>query len=184
MINAASKLLAVLLAVLLLYIYPAAETAQRQDDIARMTASQSVTRFVDAVRTKGYISPRMLAEFEEQLAETCNNYELSMEHLHKKYVPRYTDPMNQSSFTGTYEVVHDGYYLSQIRESLFPVSGTLTMDDPGRRYKLSVGDFFSVSLKSTNRTPSMLIREWLQGGTAQAAAVFTAHGGMVLNEDY
>ncbi|PYE49238.1 hypothetical protein HUB98_03490 [Paenibacillus barcinonensis] len=184
MINAASKLLAVLLAVLLLYVYPAAEVAERQDDIARMTASQSVTRFVDAVRTKGYISPRMLAEFEEQLARTGNDYHITMEHLHKKYVPRYTDPMNPSSFTGAYEVVYDGYYLSQIRERLFPLSGTLTMDDPGRRYTLGVGDFFSVSLKSTNRTPSMLIREWLQGGTAQAEAVFTAHGGMVLNEDY
>lgn len=183
MINAASKLLAVLLAVLLLYVYPAAETAERQDDIARMTATQNVTRLVDAVRTKGYISPRMLMEFEERLARTGNNYDLSMEHLHKKYVPQYTDPMNQTSFTGTYEVVHDGYYLSQIRDRLFPPSGTLSIEDPERRYMLNVGDYFTVSLKSTNRTPAMLLREWSLG-TAQASAVFATHGGMVLNEDY
>ena len=183
MINAASRLFAVLLAVLLLYVYPAAETAERQDDIARMTAAQNVTRFVDAVRTKGYISPSMLAEFQEQLAQTGNTYDISMEHLHKKYVPHYSDPMDQSSFTGTYEVVHDGYYFSQIQERLYPMSSTLSMDDPARRYKLTMGDYFTVSLKCTNRTPSMMIREWLQG-TAQASAVFASYGGMVLNEDY
>ncbi|WP_145331533.1 hypothetical protein [Paenibacillus xylanexedens] len=183
MINAVSKLFAVLLAVLLLYVYPAAETAERQDDIARLTATQSVTRFVDAVRTKGYISPRMQAEFQEQLAQTGNNYDISMEHLHKKYVPQYSDPMIQSSFTGTYEVVYDAYYSSQIQERLYPLSSTLSIDDPGRRYTLSMGDFFTVSLKSTNRTPSMMIREWLQG-TVQASAVFASYGGMVLNEDY
>ncbi|PQP81806.1 hypothetical protein C0Q44_19190 [Paenibacillus sp. PCH8] len=183
MINAASKLLAVLLAVLLLYVYPAAETADRQDDIARMTATQNVTRFVDSVRTKGYISPRMFAEFEEQLAQTGNVYEVSMEHLHKKYVPHYTDPIVTNSFAGTYEVVQDGYYSAQIRERLFPSSGAASVDDLVRRYKLTTGDFFTVTLKNSNRTPSMLIREWLSG-TAQASAVFIAYGGMVLNEDY
>ncbi|WP_339282954.1 hypothetical protein [Paenibacillus sp. FSL R5-0486] len=183
MINAASKLLAVLLAVLLLYVYPAAETADRQDDIARMAAVQNVTRFVDAVRTKGYISPRMLADFEEQLAQTGNVYDVSMEHLHKKYVPHYIDPMDNNSFNGTYEVVQDGYYAAQIRERLFPSSGVIPVDDPGRRYTLTTGDFFTVTLQNTNRTPSMLIREWLSG-TVQASAVFVTYGGMVLNEDY
>jgi hypothetical protein len=46
-----------------------------------------------------------------------------------------------------------------------------------------MGDFFTVTVKNTNRTPAMLIREWLNG-SAQAAAVFTTYGGMVLNEDY
>ena len=84
---------------------------------------------------------------------------------------------------GTYEVVHDAYYLSQIQERLYPLSSALSIDDPGRRYMLNTGDFFTVSLKSTNRTPSIIMREWLQV-TAQAAAVFASYGGMVLNEDY
>ncbi|WP_408895181.1 hypothetical protein [Paenibacillus taichungensis] len=183
MINAASKLLAVLLAVILLYVYPAAETANRQDDMARMTVVQTVTRFVDAIRTKGYISPAMYTEFEEQMARTGNAYEISMEHLHKKYVPHYSDPMDQSTFSGTYETVQDGYYSAQIKAKLFPSSGVLALDDPGRRYTLAMGDFFTVTVKNTNRTPAMLIREWLNG-SAQAAAVFTTYGGMVLNEDY
>lgn len=183
MINAVSKLLAVLLAVILLYVYPAAETADRQDDIARMTVVQTVTRFVDAVRTKGYISPAMFAEFEEQMARTGNAYEISMEHLHKKYVPHYSDPMDQSTFSGTYQTVQDGYYSAQIKAKLFPSSSVMALDDRGRRYTLAMGDFFTVTVKNTNRTPAMLIREWLNG-SAQAAAVFATYGGMVLNEDY
>ncbi|PAF33642.1 hypothetical protein [Paenibacillus sp. 7516] len=183
MINAVSKLLAVMLAVLLLYVYPAAETADRQDDIARMTTYQTVTRFVDSVRTKGYISPGMYAEFEEQLARTGNVYEITMEHLHKKYVPHYIDPMDQGTFTGSYETVQDAYYSAQILEKMFPVSDKYAADDPPRRYTLTMGDFFTITLKNTNRTPAMLIREWLNG-TAPAAAVFTTYGGMVLNEDY
>jgi len=183
LINAASKLFAVLLAVLLLYVYPAAETADRQDEISRMTVYQTVTRFVDSARTKGYISPAMFAEFEEQLARTGNVYDISMEHLHKKYVPNYIDPQNPATFTGTYETVLDGYYSSQIKEKLFPASGLETADDPARRYTFTVGDFFTVSVRNTNRTPAMLIREWLNG-TTPSPAVFTTYGGMVLNEDY
>ncbi|MGF9697004.1 hypothetical protein [Paenibacillus sp. MABNR03] len=183
MINAVSKLLAVMLAVLLLYVYPASETADRQDDMTRMTVYQTVTRFVDSVRTKGYISPGMYAEFEEQLARTGNVYEITMEHLHKKYVPHYTDPMDQSTFTGTYETVQDGYYSAQILETLFPDTDTFPGDDLLRRYTLTLGDFFTITLKNTNRTPAMLFREWLYG-TDPASAVFTTYGGMVLNEDY
>lgn len=183
MINAASKLLAVMLAVILLYIYPTAETADRQDDLARMTVNQSVIHFVDAVRTKGYISPAMYSELEEQLARTGNAYEILIEHLHKKYVPHYTDPMNQNTFTGTYETVEDGYYTRQIKDRLFPAASGLTADDPGRRYTLVMGDFITITVQSTNRTSSMLIREWLNG-TPTAPAVLTTYGGMVLNEDY
>lgn len=159
MINAASKLLAVLLAVLLLYVYPAAETADRQDEISRMTVYQTVTRFVDSARTKGYISPAMFAEFEEQLARTGNVYDISMEHLHKKYVPNYIDPQNPATFTGTYETVLDGYYSSQIKEKLFPTDGLETAEDPARRYTFTVGDFLpcpsEIRIEPRNAYPRM-----------------------------
>ena len=64
---------------------PAGEMARRQDDLSRLVVYQSVTKFVDSVRTKGYITPIMYNDFLQELATTGNIYNVEMEHHHKKY---------------------------------------------------------------------------------------------------
>lgn len=70
MSNSVSKWFAAFLALLLLYLVPAGEMARRQDDLSRLVVYQSVTKFVDSVRTKGYITPIMYNDFLQELAAT------------------------------------------------------------------------------------------------------------------
>lgn len=183
MINSISKILAALLAVLLLYVYPAVEAAGKQDDLSRLAAYNTVTKFVDAVRTKGYITPTMYEQFQIELARTGNTYTIELEHMHKKYVPEYTDPMNEDTFSGKFEAVWDGYYNDQVLNVLFPDS-ELDKHDPARVYKLTAGDFFHVTCANTNRTPADIFMEWLQIDTSEGSSIFANYGGMVINEDY
>lgn len=178
-----SKLVGALLAVLLLYIYPAAEAANRQDELSQLTVYNTVTSFVDAVRTKGYITPSMYNQFQRDLSLTGNTYNIELEHLHKKYVPEYTDPANQTGFTGEFHAVMDGYYNAQILPVLYP-DADLSLDNPSRRYLLTSGDTFRVDVENTNRTQATIFQEWLHFGAEPLKRVSASYGGMVLNEDY
>ncbi|NEU28066.1 hypothetical protein G3M74_18585 [Paenibacillus polymyxa] len=184
MVQTISKLLGALLAVLLLYIVPVAQAAERQDDISGLNAYHSTVHFVDMVRTKGYITPTMYNDFMHDLELTGNTYEVNLEHMHKKYVPNYVDAAKPDSFLGNYEAVYDGYYNPQILPALFP-DHSQPMSEQTRRYTLMAGDYFAVRLHNMNRTPADLYKSWLLGGLDNGKpAVAASYGGMVLNEDY
>lgn len=87
MTNALSKIASALLAVLLLYLFPAVQTAQREADIRYMSAYHALTEFADAVRTKGYISPVMYEQFTRSLEAKGNLYDIELEHRHKNITP-------------------------------------------------------------------------------------------------
>lgn len=184
MSNSVSKWFAALLAVLLLYMVPAGESARRQDDLSRIVVHQSLTKFVDSVRMKGYVSPQMVQDFTRELDSTGNLYEITMEHQHKKYDPEYSDPADSRTFQNNYVVVYDAYYESEILGHLFPDTD-LPIDDDSRIYKLTVGDFFQVKVTSKSRTPSLILFDALTGSNSgNKPAIAFPYGGMVLNEDY
>ncbi|MFB4322592.1 MULTISPECIES: hypothetical protein [unclassified Paenibacillus] len=184
MSNSVSKWFAAFLALLLLYLVPAGEMARRQDDLSRLIVYQSVTKFVDSVRTKGYITPTMYNDFLQELAATGNIYNVEMEHHHKKYHPEYADPSDPGSFLNRYSVVYDAYYQDDLMGYLFPDSN-LDKSDDSRRYRLTAGDHFQVSVTSLNRTPGLVIFDTLTGSNSEGtAAIAFPYGGLVLNEDY
>lgn len=182
--NWISKMFAAILAVLLLYAFPASEAAERQDDISAIVVHNSVMNFVDSVRSKGYITPVMYSEFVQMISSTGNTFDIELEHLHKKYDPVYTDPADPGTFQNEFAVNYDGFYTPQMMEILFPDLGW-AKDDERRKYKLTVGDFFTVKVKNTNRTNASILRDFLNGtNTGDPARIVVNYGGMVLNEDY
>ncbi|RRJ65918.1 hypothetical protein EHV15_25585 [Paenibacillus oralis] len=184
MTNALSKITSALLAVLLLYLFPAVQTAQREEDIRYLAAYHALTEFADAVRTKGYISPVMYEEFTRNLEAEGNHYDIELEHWHKKYHPEYGDPADPNTFQGRFTVVYDAYYTEEILGVLFSENQAATSEEQVK-YKLQAGDFFSVTAKDRSRSPYDVLSEFLYG--TKAAAVYKnvlTYGGMVLNEDY
>ncbi len=82
--NSFSKVFAVLIAVLLLYLYPISAAFDQQDDISELVVLKATTTFVDAVRDKGFVSPTMYTDFMETIAATGNTFDVQMEHGSKK----------------------------------------------------------------------------------------------------
>ena len=65
-----SKIIALVIAVLLLYIFPVENMLTRQDDVTRVFVLNETTRFVDSVRNLGYITPVMYMQFTNALSAT------------------------------------------------------------------------------------------------------------------
>lgn len=179
--NSISKIFALLIAVLLLYLYPISEAFEQQDDISELVVLKATTTFVDAVRDKGYVSPTMYNDFMEAIAATGNTFDVQMEHSSKKYVPVYDDPTRQETFRGSYEVHYDAFYNAQILPILFPNSAA-EKDDSSRRYKLRVGDTFAVTVKNMNRTPGTILFDFLNQAISPNDKIFIPYGGVVRNE--
>lgn len=182
--DANSKLVAAFLALALLVVYPLYQAAERHDDQIQTVVHQAVTEFVDAARTKGYISPQMYLQFNERLGATGNVYEVSIEHLHKKYNPVYTDPANPASFQNSFDTYYDGHYTEEIMKVIFP-EANIPEDSDTRKYKLAVNDFIKVQVKNKNRTMATILNDFiLVGNSGDVPKIFMPYGGMVLNEDY
>lgn len=179
--NSFIKIFAVLVAVLLLYIYPLSASFDQQDDISELVALRATTAFVDAVRDKGGITPVMYNDFATALAATGNTFDIWMEHDSKKYVPVYDDPTRPETFQGHYEVQYDAFFNAQILPVLFP-NNQVAKDDPSRRYRMRAGDSFSVIVRNTNRTVGTLFFDLLNSTISPNEKIVIPYGGAVRNE--
>lgn len=99
-----SKITALVISVLLLFIFPTENLLSRQDDITQIIVLNETTEFVDSVRNLGYITPLMYMQFCEALSATGNIYEITMEHIHTSIDPIYTDPDDMTSFQHDYGI--------------------------------------------------------------------------------
>ncbi len=179
-----SKILGVFIALILMFGYPLYQQAQRQDNLSQIVAQSAVTEFVDASRTKGYITPTMYSDLTRKLGATGNQYDIAMEHLHKKYMPEYVDPADPTGFKNSFTTYFDGHYTDEIMKRLFP-DNTLAIDNPERRYVMAEGDFFTVKVKNINRTMATILQDFfLNGNTGDNTKIYMPYGGMVINEDY
>ncbi|OAB38445.1 hypothetical protein PGLA_20350 [Paenibacillus glacialis] len=179
-----SKILGIFIAVVLLFGYPLYQQALRQDELSQIVVHSAVVEFVDASRTKGYITPKMYLDFNKKLGATGNQYDIQLEHLHKKYNPDYTDPANPSSFVDSFTTYFDGHYTEEVMKILFP-NNTNALDNEHRRYVMAVGDFLTVKVKNNNRTMATVLQDFFtNSNTGSNIKVFMPYGGMVINEDY
>jgi hypothetical protein len=181
--NSLSKIFAVLMAILLLYMFPISAAFDQQDDVSELVVLRATTSFVDAVRDKGYISPVMYNDFLQAIHATGNTFDVQMEHGQKRYDPVYDDPTRPETFRNVYAVHYDTFYNAQILPVLFPDSAA-GKDDPARRYRMHAGDTFYVVVQNTNRTNGTIMHDFLNNANTSHEKIFIPYGGVVRNEDH
>jgi len=183
MSNPLSKIVAALLVVALLVLYPAVQAAEREESIAVLAAYNTMVQFTDAVRNKGYLSAGMYEDFVRELAVSGQVYEVELEHRHKKYHPEYGDPADSGTFQERFSVIYDSYYTPELLSQLFPDTGSL--DDTDRLYRMEIGDFFSVALSKRSVSSYQVLAGFMQVPYSVRRGSEKLHyGGMILNEDY
>ncbi|HEX2945645.1 MAG TPA: hypothetical protein VHT96_06795 [Clostridia bacterium] len=179
--NALSKVFALLIAVVILFVFPIKNELERQDETSRMYVLNETIGLVDSVRNLGYLSPRMYEEFLDELAATGNIYKVEMEHASLIYQPVY----EYNAVSGTYDAVEGEYeqtynstYADVIGECLFPEA------DPaaGKNYEMKQGDFFTVRVVNQNKTMATKIQEIMYGRSIMAEKIFVNYGGMIKDE--
>lgn len=183
MANPLSTIFAVMLLVIAVVFVPVYQSYQKQDELVYLNAKKEVTELVDTVLTKGYITAKMVEDFETKLEVGDYIFRTEFTHARKVYTPVYTNPRQASSFTGDYVVQYDEFYKDQIMTVLFDNNQPKKKYD--RKYYLSVGDTFTVNVENINRTKSSMIFDFLTvSNTGDVAKIVIPYGGRVLNEDF
>ena len=141
-------IVAILLAAILMFIFPMMSVAERSDDVSQLSVQTAVNEFVDNSRTTGKITIENYSKLVNKLNATGNAYEIEMEvKLLDENVGKKT-AWTQSQVIG--ENTYYSVYTSQIMDEL---------DDNGTgTYKMKEGDIFSVKVKSTWKTFAQMIR--------------------------
>lgn len=145
-----------IIAVLLMFMFPMMDTWERQDDISYMAVYSSVVEFVDSARNLGYITPNMYTKFIQNINATGNRYDIAIEHRKR-----------------IYEI--NGYknvYTNKIENVLY---------NSGEAYKLTAGDYLYVSVKNTNKTQSTLLKEVVYAAEQETFKIGVPYGGMIRN---
>ena len=176
-----SKVFALIIAVLLLYIFPVENMLTRQDDIAGVFVLNETAEFVDSVRNLGYITPVMYRQFSQVLATTGNRYAIVMEHRHVNIQPVYTDPDDITSFQHDYSSHYQTFYHDDIMQTLFPAVNPLPADT---NYYLSKGDLFTVQVMNENKTIATRVQELLLMTDLPVRKIIVNYGGMVRDESH
>jgi len=162
---------AIFLAAILMFVFPLMSVAERNDDIAQLSAQTITAEFVDNARAIGKITMEDYTKFVNKLSSTGNAYDIEME------VKVLDENIGKKSAWTNKQVIGENVYYSIYTSQILEV---LTDENGNGVYSMKQGDYFSVSIKNTNQTIAQLLRSFFYSiagkDTYQVAA---QHSGMV-----
>lgn len=159
-----STVFTIIIAVVVMFLFPLLDTWERQDDLSYMAVYTATVDFVDAVRNTGVLTKDMYESFLTQIGGTANTYDVTLEHREYLVVP------STSSGGGT-EVVYLNHYFSEIEDKLYNTSDEL--------YPFTKGDYFYVSVKNTNKTQATMMEQTTFGTQVNAFKIGVPYGGQI-----
>lgn len=158
----------IVVAAILMFIFPLMVMADRTDDVSQLTVEIATTEFVDNIRTSGKITPEEYGTFLNNLGSTGNTYNVDMEvkvldeNPQRKSIQQNSEEENN---------VYYSIYNSQIEATL----------SNNNTYYLKEGDIVTVSAKNTNQTIAQQLKNFFY--TVVGKNVYTissSHGGIVV----
>ena len=159
----------IVLAAILMFVFPLMSMSDRTDDIVTMTAQTATTEFVDDVRVTGVLTADKLSAFDQKLAATGNAYDREMEVKVLDENPG--KKTTQANYTKIGENVYYSMYTSQIIDSMDANGGVLALKE---------GDMFSASVKNTNTTLSQQLKNFFYTVAGNDTyAIAAQHAGYV-----
>lgn len=176
-----SKIIALVISIMLFFIFPIENMLTRQDDITKVVVLNETAEFVDSVRNLGYITPLMYMQYLQALSATGNIYEISMEHRQTSIDPIYTNPADMTSFQHDYNVNSKITYTDDILSKLFPENFNESIE---KYYYLSKGDIFTVKVVNVNKTAATKLQQMLLMSALPVKRIAVNYGGMVRDENY
>lgn len=81
------RIFAILLAVLIFFMFPLYVAFEKKDDIAYALALKVTTKFVDQITDTGYLTMEMYDKYLGELSTTGNVYDITLEYTAKQYSP-------------------------------------------------------------------------------------------------
>ena len=158
---------AIILAAILLFVFPLITLADRTDDISQVAVQTATVEFVDEVRTTGRLTEDNYYDFIETVNATGNTYsfELELRRLDENPSKKSANANRQIIGENTYYSIYTTQILDELEE------GTVY---------LKQGDMFTAGVVNTNQTLSEVLKNFFYKITGNSSNTITAkHSGVV-----
>lgn len=167
---------AIVLAAVLMFVFPLMTMADRTDDISQLTVKTATTEFVDNIRTTGKLTLDKYGKFVENISATGNAYDVELEIKRLDENPGKKTTQAVSERIG--ENVYYSIYTSQILDELNDENnkGVMTLKE---------GDIVSASVKNTSNTMAQQFKNFFYTVTGNDTYTIAAeHAGVVSTTGY
>lgn len=137
------RVFAIIISALVFFLLPLYIAFEKKDDISYSLALSITSNFVNDVTNKGYLTIDMYNNYISNLAVTGNSYDVSLEHVAKKYNPVIyvtdKDGNNTKAFDyGTYkDCIQEDSANNKKESKIFKLSDGTIYYNPTINYKLS-----------------------------------------------
>ena len=167
-----TTIIAIFLAAVLMFVFPLAAIADRNDDTSQMYVQTTLDNFVNTVAAKGKLTKDDYEQLEAQLAATNNSYDIELT-INVADV----NPGKKTDNTKVGDTTYYSVYTTQIKDAL--------NNSDAKAYYLKEGDYIKVSVKNINTTISQMIKNVLYGITGNESYVIAASAsGVVVTTGY
>ena len=163
-------IVAIVLAAILMFVFPLMTMSDRSDDISQLTVETATTEFVDNVRTTGKLSLADYSAYEQRISATGNSYDIELEAQILDENPGKKTTQANSTKIGEY--VYYSMYTSQILDTI--------SSDTTSTLAFKEGDIFSASAKNKSTTLSQQFKNFFYSVTGNDIYTIAAeHAGYV-----
>lgn len=141
----------ILLAAILMFIFPMMAMAERTDDVSQLTVQTAVAEFVNSARTTGKITASDYDKLVADLYATGNTYDITMEIQVKDENPGKSNALGVDE-NKIGEDIYYSIYTSQILDEI---------DKSANKTKyMKEGDQLTVKASNTNNTISQMLKNF------------------------
>ena len=159
-----TTIIAIFLAAILMFVFPLAAIADRNDDTSQMYIQTALDEFVNTVSAKGRLTKDDYDRLEAKLSSTNNSYDIEL-----TISVADVNPGKKTNNTQIGDTTYYSIYTTQILNTL-----------KSNAYPLKEGDYIKVSVKNTNKTISQMIKNVLYGITGNESYVIAGSASRVV----
>ena len=168
MSDAAITVVAILLAVILMFVFPLMTMADKKDDITTMTVQKMTTEFTNKIRNTGVITRDNYDNFKYSLGSTGEAYEVNI--TVQKIDENYAKKASKNNGTIIGDNVYLTEYNTQVMQSL----------DNALNYTLNEGDIVTVEVKNSSKTIAVQLKNiWYRVTGNETGNIAATSSGMV-----
>lgn len=160
--------IAIFLAVILMFLFPMLSVSERTDDISQLAVETAVTNFVDNSRSIGKVTVANYEQLVNALNATGNSYDVEIE------IKVLDENVGKKTAWTNGQVIGENVYYSVYTSQ---VLDTLLQDED---YLMKEGDIISCSAKNDNTTLSQTFRSiFYSSSSSNTYQVGAQHSGIV-----
>lgn len=164
------SIIGIMLAVILMFIFPLMVLAGNNDEIAQTIVEIAVSDFVNQVATKGKITRNDYNALIQKLGATGNTYDIQIEVKILDDNPRRVTTTSNPNLSGEYK-----YYSVYTSTIMYDVNRN-------SEFLLKNDDYIIVTAKSTNQTMGTLLKNFIYKVIGKGAATIgTSATAVILN---